>query len=147
MLALWNYHLAAISAQICNKDNTSALCVYWCTAHQANDPTFGTTVRISCTDRSGSMGRQVNGREGPSATKSSGHIYRLKSATCLYRVLVLRHLILGTLYSFACPEFNPSFSNKNKTDKNSNHPFKKVCCQHLHSDLVLLKPSALGAYL
>jgi len=43
MLALWNYHLAPISVQIPNKDNTSALCVYWHTAHGVNNPTFGTT--------------------------------------------------------------------------------------------------------
>jgi len=29
VLALWNYHLAPIAVQICNKDSISALCVYW----------------------------------------------------------------------------------------------------------------------
>ena len=43
MLALWNYHLPLTFAQICNKDSISALCVYWCIAHQLNDPTFGKT--------------------------------------------------------------------------------------------------------
>jgi len=43
VLALWNYHLAPVSAQICNNDNTSALRVYWHIAHPVNDPTFGTT--------------------------------------------------------------------------------------------------------
>jgi len=42
-LALWNYHPAPPSAQIRNKANTSALCVYWCIAHRVNDPTSGTT--------------------------------------------------------------------------------------------------------
>ena len=44
VLGLWNYHLAPISVQICNKDNTSALCVYWRTTHEVNDPIFGTTL-------------------------------------------------------------------------------------------------------
>jgi len=43
VLALWIYHLAPIPSQKCNKDNSSALCVYWRTAHRVNDPTFGTT--------------------------------------------------------------------------------------------------------
>jgi len=39
--ALWNYHRALISTQLRNKENISALCVYWCMAHCINDPTFG----------------------------------------------------------------------------------------------------------
>jgi len=45
VLALWNYHLAPVSAQICNKENTSALCVYWRVTHHVNSPTFGTTYK------------------------------------------------------------------------------------------------------
>jgi len=44
VLALWSYHLAPIPAQICNKDNTSALCVYWHAAHRVNDSTFAITM-------------------------------------------------------------------------------------------------------
>jgi len=43
VMALWNYHLASISVQMCNKDNTSALCVCWRIAHRVNDPTLGKT--------------------------------------------------------------------------------------------------------
>jgi len=44
VLAMWNYHLPPISAQIRNKDNTSALCVNWCIAHWVNNPTSGKTL-------------------------------------------------------------------------------------------------------
>jgi len=46
VLAVWNYHLAPISAQTGNKDDTSALCVYWRTAHQANDPILGQHLHL-----------------------------------------------------------------------------------------------------
>jgi len=42
MLTLWNHHPAPVPAQICNKDNTSALSVYWRMAQRVNDAPFGT---------------------------------------------------------------------------------------------------------
>jgi len=48
VLALWNYDLAPISAQIRSKDSISALRVYWLITHWVNDPNFGTTVWVMC---------------------------------------------------------------------------------------------------
>jgi len=46
VLALWNYHPAPVTVQICNKDNASALCAYRRPAHRDNNPTSGTTLYL-----------------------------------------------------------------------------------------------------